>query len=56
MAIIMHAATSGKSSVIIVGFMDISDESIEGDMRGIPVQRGTIQTGHGKQIRPCRLA
>lgn len=32
-------------SVIDVGFMGISDEIVEGDVRGVPVQEGTTQTG-----------
>jgi hypothetical protein len=37
MTIVMHAATLRVSSVIIVGFTDISDEIVEGDERGVPV-------------------
>jgi hypothetical protein len=36
MTIVIRAATLMDSSVIIVGFMGISDESVEGDERGLP--------------------
>jgi hypothetical protein len=45
MTIVMRAATLGVSSVIIVGFVDITDEIVEGDERGVPVPNLTTQTG-----------
>jgi hypothetical protein len=45
MTIVIRAATLMGSRVIIVGFMGSSDESVEGDVRGVPVQVGTTQTG-----------
>jgi hypothetical protein len=45
MTIVMCAATLRAFSVISVGFMDISDESVEGDVKGVPVPVGTTQTG-----------
>jgi hypothetical protein len=41
----MRAVTWTATNVMSVGFMDISDNSIEGDVRGVPVQIGTTQTG-----------
>jgi hypothetical protein len=38
---VIRAATLVDSSAIIVDFMDNSDESVEGDVRGVPVQVGT---------------
>jgi hypothetical protein len=45
MTIVMRAATLRATNVTSVGFMDISDNSVEGDVRGVPVQIGTTQTG-----------
>jgi hypothetical protein len=45
MTIVMRAATLRVSSVIIVGFTDITDENVEGDVRGVPVLNLTTQTG-----------
>jgi hypothetical protein len=54
MTIVIRAATLMDSSAIIVGFMDISDESVEGDVRGVPVQVGTTQTGYRGRSKPRR--
>jgi hypothetical protein len=35
--IVIRAATKGVSSDIIVGFTGITDEIVEGDVRGVPV-------------------
>jgi hypothetical protein len=38
MTIVTRASTLRASSVIFVCFMGISDESVERDVRGVPVQ------------------
>jgi hypothetical protein len=45
MTIVTRIATLMDLSVIIVGFVGISDESVEGDVRGVPVQEESTQTG-----------
>jgi Na+-translocating ferredoxin:NAD+ oxidoreductase RnfA subunit len=46
--IVTSISTSMGFSVIIVGFVGIYDESVEGDVRGVPVQGETTQKGIGK--------
>jgi hypothetical protein len=45
MTIVTRAATLGASSVIILGFVDITDEIVEVDERSVPVPNQTTQTG-----------